>query len=253
MIPACLQEDYSLRSSIGEWRFRPRWVPFLLLLVPASICAGLGMWQLDRAAQKRALAQDLAAREALPPLEIGDAVVEAAAVRHRRVTVRGDYDASGQIYIEGRRHGGRTGLHVVTPLRIAGSERRILVNRGWVAATGADVPAGEVVVRGVADVPSPPALVLHAGDAAARAWGERWPYLTLPLFAARVPYPLQTIVVLQDPADPQGFARDWPRELPKEGMHIGYAVQWFAFALIGLVVFLRLSLTRDEPAGGEAR
>jgi surfeit locus 1 family protein len=235
-----------LSVCFGEWRFRPRWVPFLLLFVPAGICAGLGVWQLDRAAQKRALAAELAAREALPPLAIGDAPVDAEAVRHRPVTARGELETTGQIYIEGRRRAGKTGFFVVTPLRIAGSDRRVLVNRGWVGETGAKVPTGEVVVSGVADVPSPPALVLHSGDDAGKAWGDRWPYLTLPLFAATVPYPLQTIVVLQDPADAHGFVREWPRELPKEGMHIGYAVQWFAFALIGLVVFLRLSFVRGD-------
>lgn len=250
MSVACLQEDYSLPLGIGEWRFRPRWVPFLLLLAPAGICAGLGVWQLDRAAQKRAFAAELAAREALAPLEIGDAPVDAAAVRHRSVSARGVLEAAGQVYIEGRRHAGKAGYFVVTPLRIAGSERRVLVNRGWVAAMDASVPEGEVTVTGVADVPSPPALVLHAGEDAAKAWGTRWPYLTLPLYAATVSHPLQTVIVLQDSADPHGFVREWPRELPKEGMHIGYALQWFAFALIGLVVFLRLSFTR-EPAAGE--
>ena len=235
----------------GEWRFRPRWVPFLLLFVPAGICAGLGVWQLDRAAQKRALAAELAAREALPPLAIGDAPVDAEAVRHRPVTARGELETTGQIYIEGRRRAGKTGFFVVTPLRIAGSDRRVLVNRGWVGETGAKVPTGEVVVSGVADVSSPPALVLHSGDDAGKGWGDRWPYLTLPLFAATVPYPLQTIVVLQDPADAHGFVREWPRELPKEGMHIGYALQWFAFALIGLVVFLRLSVARGGADRGE--
>jgi surfeit locus 1 family protein len=100
-------------------------------------------------------------------------------------------------------------------------------------------------------VPAPPALALHAGEDAAKAWGARWPYLTLPLYAATVSHPLQTVVVLQDPADPHGFVREWPRELPKEGMHIGYALQWFAFALIGLVVFLRLSVTRGGADRGE--
>jgi len=246
-----LTEDYSLPIGVGEWRFRPRWVPFLLLFVPACVCAALGVWQLDRAAQKRELAQALVEREALEPLEVGEAPLDAARERHRRVTVRGQFEPAGQVFIEGRRRGGRTGFHVVTPLRIAGTERRILVNRGWVAAMEAAVPQGEVAVRGVADVPSPPALVLHAGDDAAKAWGNRWPYLTLPLFAATAPYPLQTIVVLQDPADAHGFARDWPRELPKEGMHIGYALQWFAFALIGLAVFIRLSLTRNATGHGE--
>ncbi|MCU0970311.1 MAG: SURF1 family protein [Gammaproteobacteria bacterium] len=246
---ACLQKDYSLPLRDGEWRFRSRWALFPLLLVPALICAGLGVWQLDRAGQKRALAADLAARVALPPLEIGEAPVDADAVRYRAVTARGRLEASGQIYIEGRRHAGKTGYYVVTPLRIAGSERRLLINRGWVETMDASVPDGEVVVTGVADVPAPPALALHGGADAAKAWGTRWPYLTLPLYAATVGHPLQTIVVLQDRTDPHGFVREWPRELPKEGMHLGYALQWFAFSLIALAVFLRLSVTRGQARG----
>jgi surfeit locus 1 family protein len=114
----------------------------------------------------------------------------------------------------------------------------------------APVPDGEVTLTGLADVPSPPALALHAGNDAANTWGLRWPYLTLPLYEATVSHPLQTIVVLQNRTDPHGFVREWPRELPKEGMHLGYALQWFAFSLIALAVFLRLSVTRG-PASGE--
>jgi surfeit locus 1 family protein len=246
---ACLQKDYSLHLRDGEWRFRPRWVLFLVLLLPAVVCASLGVWQLDRAAQKRALAAELSARAALPPLEIGDARVDADAIRYRAVIARGQLEASGQIFIEGRRHAGKTGYYVVTPLRIAGSERRLLVNRGWVATMDAAVPDGEVTVTGMADVPSPPALALHAGADAGKAWGARWPYLTLPLYAATVTHALQTIVVLQDPADLHGFVREWPRELPKEGMHLGYALQWFAFAVIALAVFVRLSFTRGQADG----
>ncbi len=62
-------------------------------------------------------------------------------------------------------------------------------------------------------------------------------------------HPLQSVVLLQDPDDAHGFARYWPREFPKEGMHIGYAIQWFAFAVIALGIFLRLSLSRDRPDG----
>jgi surfeit locus 1 family protein len=236
----------------GERNFRPRGVPFFLLFVPACLCVGLGVWQVDRAAQKRELAGQLAERAEAAPLEIGGAPVQAEAARHRRVVVRGQFERAGQIFIENRHHAGKVGFHVVTPLRIADSERRVLVNRGWVPGMDAAVPEGTVTVRGVADVPSPPALVLHGDNEAARQWGQRWPYLTLPLYAATAAYPLQSIVVLQDPADPNGFVRYWPRELPKEGMHIGYALQWFAFALIGFVLFVRLSWVRaeDRPGAG---
>jgi len=253
MTTACLTTDYSRPMGNGERNFRRRGVPFLLLFVPACICVGLGVWQLDRAAQKRALAQELAERGEAAPLEIGDAPVEAEAARYRRVAVRGQLERAGQIFIENRHHAGKVGFHVVTPLRIAGSERRVLVNRGWVPDMDAAVPEGTVTVHGLADVPSPPALVLHGDNGAARQWGQRWPYLTLPLYAGTAAYPLQPIVVLQDPDDPNGFARYWPRELPKEGMHIGYALQWFAFALIGFVLFVRLSWVRDEDQVGVGR
>lgn len=249
MVQVCAACDYSAPVSSGSRRFRPR-LSAALLLLPAGLCAALGVWQLQRAAEKRHLAAELAIRAEAPPVVVGDAPLDAAAVRHRRVQATGRFDGDGQIHVENRHHAGRIGFHVITPLRLAGSERRVLVNRGWVAALPAAVPEGEVTVHGVADVPSAPALALHGGVDAARDWGTRWPYLTLPLYAAYDPRPLQGVVILQDPADPHGFVRAWPRELPKDGMHLGYAVQWFAFAAIALGLFVRLSLTRGAPDAG---
>jgi surfeit locus 1 family protein len=87
---------------------------------------------------------------------------------------------------------------------------------------------------------------LHKGADAGSAWGKRWPYMTVELFAATVDYALEPFVILQDPQDAGGFVRQWPVEMPKEGMHLGYAIQWFAFALISLGFYLRLSLVRDK-------
>lgn len=251
MTTACLAQDYSCPMGKGEGVFRPRLGPFLLLFLPACVCVGLGFWQLDRAQQKRELARELSERAAAAPLELGDTLVDAEALRYRRLMVRGEFERDGQIFIENRHHAGKVGFHVVTPLRIAGSERRVLVNRGWVATMEAEVPKEPVTVHGVADVPSAPALVLHGSDMAARDWGQRWPYLTLPLYAAVSSHPLQSVIVLQDPEDANGFARYWPREFPKEGMHIGYAVQWFAFALIAFALFIRLSWVRAGDREGQ--
>ena len=55
-------------------------------------------------------------------------------------------------------------------------------------------------------------------------------------------------MMLQSPQDDSGFVRQWPEPQANVGMHIGYAIQWFAFALIALLVWLRLSLQRSaEP------
>lgn len=235
----------------GEHQFRFRLVPTLLLAVPVPLLAGLGVWQLDRAEQKREQAQTLEQRERQAPLALTDMKTEGSALRYRRIQVQGSFAPDGQFFIENRRYAGRTGFYVITPLHISGSDVRVLVNRGWLPAPAdrtlpaAQVPNGVVQVTGVAETPSAPALVLHDGKDAAQIWGKRWPYMTVELFAAGMTYPIQPFVILQSPDDTHGFTRDWPREMPKEGMHLGYAIQWFAFALISLGMYLRLSLVRN--------
>ena len=240
---------------LSDLEFRLRWVPTLLLALPVPLFLGLGFWQLDRAEQKREQAQLLDERSRMPALDLGAAVADANALHFRKLSARGLFEAGGQILIENRRRGGRNGFHVITPLRIEGSDTRVLVNRGWIpanadgSATPAPVPDGQVTVTGESHVPFPPALELHEGLDAGKNWGNRWPYLTVELYAAAAGYPVQPVVILQSPGDAHGFARSWPREMPKEGMHIGYAIQWFAFALIAFLLWLRLSLT--PRAGNE--
>lgn len=245
MTQSLAAKDYSRSVNGGRWQFRPRLPAILLLLLPACVCVALGVWQLERAAQKRQLAADLAARADAPPVVIGDAPLDPDATRYRRVQATGRFESDGQIFIENRHYAGRIGFHVITPLRLADGGRRVLVNRGWSPEMLAAVPPGEVTVHGVAEVPSPPALPLHGDADVAKRWGARWPYLTLPLYAAYDPKPLLGVVILQDPGDPDGYLRSWPREFPKEGMHLGYAVQWFAFAAIAFGLFVRFSLVRS--------
>jgi surfeit locus 1 family protein len=238
----------------GEHHFRFRLIPFLMLGLPVPVFLALGIWQVDRAEQKRVQADTLAQRQALPPLQLIGLEPDAQALRYRTVRVAGAFEPEGQFFVENRRYGQRTGFHVITPLRIGGSEVRVLVNRGWVESLpgnripAAPVPTGLVQVVGEAQIALPPALSLHAGPEAAKAWGGRWPYVTSELYAATVDHPVQPFLILQDPADPDGFLRQWPREMPKEGMHLGYAIQWFAFAAISLGFYLKLSLVTQEAA-----
>lgn len=242
----------------GDYDLRWRWLPTLAMVPAVGLFLALGLWQLDRAEEKRKQAAELAARSQLPAYPLGPLEATPEHLRYRRLSVTGVLEPEGQILLENRRQGGRTGFHVVTPLRIAGGDVRVLVNRGWIPAdaqgrpTPAPVPLGTRTVTGEAHIPALPAMVLHGGPDGASAWGERWPYLTTGLYQARVAYPVQPLVILMDPVEQDGFERSWPRELPKEGMHIGYAVQWFAFAAIALGIWLRLSLER-RPGPGISR
>lgn len=243
-----MRDDYSSVMAFGPLVLRFRLIPTLFLAVPIPLFVVLGLWQLDRADQKRELAATLSERAELPAVRIGALVANPDALSYRRIESTGHYLAQRQILIEGRREAGKSGFHVITPLEVSGSGVLLLVNRGWIAAgadggpTDAPVPAGELDLVGEAYVPSPPALVLNRAVDAANGWGGRWPYLTVDLFAATVGTPVQPVVMLLDPDVPGGFVRHWTRSVPNPGMHLGYAGQWFGFALIALVVYLRLCI-----------
>jgi surfeit locus 1 family protein len=238
----------------GDFQYRFRWVPTLLVAFLVALFVGLGLWQLERAEEKRELAEALRGRTELPAFVVDTRITDAEALRFRRLVARGRFEPAGQILLENRRHAGRNGFHVITPLRLAHSDIRVLVNRGWIPAdkagrpTQAPVPEGLIEVRGKTHIPEAPALALHGGPDAAAAWGARWPYLTLDLFAATVDYALQPVVILQDPGGGDGFVRSWPEDPPTPAMHIGYALQWFAFAVIAFLTYLGLSFRRQHDA-----
>lgn len=252
--PAQHTQDYSSPMTFGDLQFRFRWIPTLLLALPVPIFVVLGIWQLDRAEQKAELAETLKSRAQQAPVSLQDLIgyADADAIRYRAAQARGSYDTQRQFYIEGRRQGSNSGFHVITPLRLTGSKALLLVNRGWVRAmpdgspSEAPIPTEDLAIFGEAEVPSPPALVLHGDNDAALGWGDRWPYLTVDLFAATTDAAVQPVVLLLDPQDAHGFVRKWKHPMPSPAMHQGYAIQWFGFAVIALVLYLRLSFERRK-------
>ena len=122
--------------------------------------AALGTWQLGverkSSLAERILAASRDASIALPAVEI-----RAEDVAWRRVEVRGRFEPKYAVFIDNRILHGAAGYHVVMPLRIADSERYVLVNRGWVAGSPArselpqiTTPAETVSIAGLATVPS---------------------------------------------------------------------------------------------------
>jgi surfeit locus 1 family protein len=59
---------------------------------------------------------------------------------------------------------------------------------------------------------------------------------------------VESRIILLDAGVPDGFERKWRPALgfgPER--HLGYAVQWFAFALVAIVMFVALNLKRAGP------
>jgi len=216
----------------------------------------LGFWQLDRLGERRAENRAIAARLDAPPIADVAALRDTAGLFYRSVVARGTYDNDRTIIFPGRSRRGLPGVYVLTPLRVPGHEA-LLVNRGWVPSPDAatvDLSLLEVhdtvTVHGLV-LPFPdaseslaPAERVMPGDSAFR---RIWFAVDEATLRAQFPYPLAQVSLQELPLEnvdstmPRYPARLEPPALG-EGSHLGYALQWFSFATIGIIGWIALVL-----------
>lgn len=212
-----------------------------LLGIAATV--SLGFWQWDRARQRNALHEAIAARAALPPLAAADllaAGAEPARLLHRPVAVRGTWLPQHTVFLDNRQMNGLPGFYVVTPLRLEGSERVLLVQRGWAPRNftrreelpKVDTPAGTVAVAGRL---APPPAKLYAFDKEEK--GAIRQNLDLDRFRAETGLPLLPLSVQQAGAASEGLSRQWPQPASGAEKNIGYAFQWWAIAAVIAILY----------------
>lgn len=235
----------------------------LVVLAASAACVRLGLWQLSRLHEKQALHAAQLAALAAPPLEFVDALPAAAPAPGHRVHLRGRWERTTHVLLSGRTWLGAAGVELVTPLRLPNGDR-VLVHRGWLAAADARIAHPEHFPDSAADVvgvalrfePSahPSSWVTLPSDSAHVAlWSAR--ALEPDSARARLGAPLAEwyVRLLPDPAAPRRLgdeaapeAVEW--EVNGETMHLSYAIQWFAFALIISFGSLALVLRRRRGA-----
>lgn len=236
-------------------QFHAQAIPTVIMVLLAPLFFGLGLWQLDRAEQKRSQGSALEIRRKQPQLSLNGPLPDAQELVYRKVAARGRFLNRNSVLIENRKHRGKTGYHLITPLQLNENAGIVLINRGWIAQDRLDrelhVAEMEetVTVVGEVRIPQPPAIELQQTDEETNAKYPKWPFLTIDHFSDWSGLEILPIVVLQSPEDGHGFVRQWPHPRVSDLMHIGYAVQWFAFALITLLVWLRLSLHKPDEKG----
>lgn len=233
---------------LANRRFRPAFLPGVAALAAIALTVSLGNWQSRRAEEKLALGRELDNAASHAVLALPPAPVDAHNYEFRRVGVHGEYSAKRTILLDNRVLHGTVGYQVLTPLRIAGGDMYVLVNRGWVAAglrrdvlPQVSTPAGIVSVEGIATVPSSHFFELDAKTVE----GSVWQNLVLGRYAKWSGFRLQPIVLQQTSAASDGLVRDWGRPDTGVNMHRGYEFQWYALSIAILITYVALSFKRQ--------
>lgn len=219
----------------------PRWILGHLLALGAVVgFIALGLWQLDRHAEKSELRNAVAAGQELPPVALDEAIERS----FRRVVAVGTYDGGLQTLVL-RSRSGVSGYHVLTPL-VTDDGVAVLVDRGWIPL---DTPA-----------PPPPQGTVKAsgflwpaekGSSAPNRLSEVVRRIDPEILRQFAPYPLRSDYLVLEP-DPVPEQYPMAADPPAIGLgpHLGYAGQWFLFATVVVVGYPLLLRKRARGRAG---
>ncbi len=223
----------------------------LVALLFAALFVRLGLWQWHRGEQREAAAT-LFAQGADRVLELGTGDGRGLPL-WQRVRARGELDGAHQFLLDNRSFEGRPGYEVLTPL-IRSDATSLIIDRGWVPFTGSRSRLPEVglavsapvqVTGRLAALPSA-GLALGRAPPAEGAWPKLTSYPDMAQLAAALGVELGPRILLLDPDSPFGYVRAWHAPGLPPLRHFSYAVQWWTFALLTLVLWLFV-IRRPRP------
>ena len=226
-------------------------------LLVIAIGFGAGLWQLNRASTKIALAANLLARQQMPILSVNAGTWTLDEASERRMIARGQYLPQAAIWLDNRPRpipaGGeanvaQAGFYLMMPLRLEGQDQVVWINRGWAPRNTQDreslppinTPSKVVNIEGIAFAhpgkvyelgSSKPAIddgkprieqnFDLAGEAKLHAWSQS-------------PFILREVESGVD----DGLLREWAPLTSGVDRHYAYAFQWFALAFSGFLFWL---------------
>jgi surfeit locus 1 family protein len=235
-------------SALGRV-FEPSWPMTLLTLALFVAFVGLGRWQWNRGEAKQAVWAEFAHTPRNPPRV--DANVDSLQ-RFAHIELDGHYEPAHQFLLDNRSHAGQPGYEVLTPFRLAGGQL-VLVNRGWIRFTGYRDRLPDVSLAATArtritgrieELPVPGLASGRAPPSPEGGWPRLTSFPTHDELQSALGERVSRRVLLLDASAPHGYVREWSPPGLDPSRHFSYAIQWWGFAVVLLVLYFGLNFRK---------
>lgn len=226
------------------------WKLAILALLVFCLFIKLGMWQLHRGQEKKLLVAEFSARTAQTPLTTKNFSLYKD-LRFYQAKLTGHFDNQHTLLLDNKTYHGRVGYEVYTLFIANDLSTPVLVDRGFVPLT-ADrtiMPVikpikGTVTIQGLINLPPKHVTLGKSFDKNATSWPLRVQYINLQELSAMFSTTLFPYVLVLKPDHEAAYEVEWQAVVSGPEKHFGYAVQWFAFALVLLVIFVTLNFRK---------
>ena len=225
-------------------------IPAFLIIATIAFLVSLGLWQLERADQKRTIEAAILNAN-IGPVELIANGRELLDKEYYDVRLQGNYLSDKQFIYDNQIVDQVSGYYVLTPFILTDQLGVILVNRGFIPWNGqrekladiaVDLASREIKVQ----VSSPiKRMELKATDVS-RQFPVLIQAIDFDVLEEVSKLKFVKVVGLLDPSSSDGYVRKWEPYTGSIEKHIGYAIQWFLMALVLAIIGLRIGLKRRK-------
>jgi surfeit locus 1 family protein len=221
----------------------------LITVLLLTLFVGLGRWQWHRGEAKQVVWAQF--ERNAPAQALKERNVDSVE-RFTRFELHGVFEPERQFLLDNRSHAGQPGYEVLTPFR-SSDGRRVLVNRGWIRFGGyrdrlPDVSmasAGPLTITGrVEELPSAGLASGRAAPDGAASWPKVTSFPTHAELADALGTALPRRLLLLDADVPGGYVREWSPPGMPPSRHFSYAIQWWGFVGVLLVLYFALNFRK---------
>lgn len=228
------------------------WKLSLLAFIFIGVFTSLGMWQLSRASEKKILLKSFAERTELAPLD-ASSLSQYNDLRFYRATLQGTFDNAHSILLDNKISQGKVGYEVYTPFYVIGLKKPLLVDRGFTPIINSRkempvIPAitGIVTITGMLNLPPTYVALGEMIDTPTHHWPLRVEYINLTELSTVLNDTMYPYVLNITPKDAAALEVNWQVVTMSPEKHMGYALQWFAFAVTLLILFVTLNRQKNN-------
>ena len=225
-------------------------IPAFLIIATIAFLVSLGLWQLDRADQKRTIEAAIVNAKT-GPVELIANGRELLDKEYYDVRLQGNYLSDKQFIYDNQIVDQVSGYYVLTPFILTDQLGVILVNRGFIPWNGQRERLADIAVDSVSreikvQVSNPiKRMELKATDVS-RQFPVLIQAVDFDVLEEVSKLKFVKVVGLLDPSSSDGYVRKWEPYTGSIEKHIGYAIQWFLMALVLAIIGLRIGLKRRK-------
>ena len=241
-----------------KYQFKPKLLMTVATILIMALCIRLGFWQYNKAQARIVAQQQIDQGLAQAPVQLTADISDNEVWRYKRVTFKGAYVPDYEIVLDNRVHNGKAGYQIATPVKVIGDVEYVLVNRGWIEgklnreAPVYETPTGEHTFAGDLFFPVDNVFTLEAEHDPNAKWQPLWQHIDMQRYQSLVPFKVKPYMVRLAPDNAAGgFVREWPAPKNRITVHLGYAYQWFGFALTLFVIYIVLNLKQLKKGNKE--